>query len=168
MPEAREEYDDAGRSDESSGASAERWRAAMPAAVESLWPSMSELSFEWPEVATVMSREYPDPVERARVLMEWFGQGEGPWSGYPSYEAVPEWCLLQLPLTVLVQAVEQESRSAEMREGAARLFAGWSFGNERGNDLTKIPPELKRELLEHALKSSDEDKRGRARRALGG
>lgn len=168
MPGAREEYDDARRNDESSAASAERWRAAIPPVVESLWPSMSALSFEWPEVAEVMSREYPEPVERARVFMVWFGHGEGPWSGYPSYESVPEWCLLQMPLEVLVRAVEKEPRSAELREGAARLFAGWDFGNEYGNDLTKIPAGLKRELLDHALESPDKDKRARARRALSG
>lgn len=167
MPSAREEYDDARRHTADAADAAERWRAAMPRALDSLWLSMSGLSLEWPEVADVMSRKYPDPVARARVLMEWFGQGEGPWSGYPSYEDVPEWCLLQMPFEALVRAAQAEPQSAELREGAARLFAGWSFGNERGSDLAKIPSDLRRELLGHALRSADEDRRDRARRAFG-
>jgi hypothetical protein len=167
MPSAREEYDDARRHTADAAHAVERWRAAMPRALDSLWLSMSELSLEWPEVADVMSRKYPDAVERARVFMEWFGQGEGPWSGYPSYEHVPEWCLLQMPFEALVRAAQAEPQSAELLEGAARLFAGWSFGNERGSDLAKIPSNLRRELLGHALRSADEDRRDRARRAFG-
>ncbi len=181
MPGAREEYDDDRRREQEAAAAEERWRAAMPPNLlftgeESRWtvwkplesrsPSFSP-SDGWPEVAEVMSREYPDPVKRARVLMEWFGQGEGPWNGYPDYEDVPEWCLLQLPVEVLVEAAQAKPQSVELREGAARLFAGWSFASACGSDLAKIPVDLKRVLLAHALESADEDIRARARHAFG-
>jgi hypothetical protein len=167
MPGARQDYDDDRRGAEAAAEGAERWRAAMPPALESLWPSMLTPSLEWPEVADVMSREFPDPVERARILLEWFGQGRGLWSGYPSYESVPEWCLLQMPLDVLLEATRGEPQSDGLREGASRLFAGWDFGKHRSRDLGRIPRDLRLLLLEKALRSTDEDKRGRAQRAFG-
>ena len=168
MPDCRQEYDDSRRRREADDEAAARWHAAVPPALESLWPSMSAPSGEWPEVADVMSREYPDPVERARILFEWFGHGEGPWSGYPSYESVPEWCLLQMPLDVLLEAARGEPQTESLREGAARLFAGWHFRKQRARDLRRIPRDLKLHLLEHTLRSSDEGKLAWARRAFGG
>jgi hypothetical protein len=98
--------------------------------------------------------------------MEWLGHGAGPWSGFPSYEQVPEWCLLQLPLEVLVEVAAREPRSEELLEGAARLFASWDFGQERGPELARLPADLKRALLEHARRSKDRDKRARAANAF--
>jgi hypothetical protein len=80
---------------------------------------------------------------------------------------VPEWCLLQMPLDVLVEATRAEQQTTSLLEGAARLFAGWDFGQQRREDLRRIPPELKRVLLEHTLSSADEDKRKRAQYAFG-
>ena len=167
MPDARQDYDDDRRGAEAAAERAERWRAAMPPALDWLWPSMSAPSREWPEAADVMSREYPDPVERARILLEWFGQGGGLWSGYPSYESVPEWCLLQMPLNVLLEATRGEPQSDYLREGAARLFAGWDFGKHRSRGLGRIPRDLKLLLLEQALRSTDEHKLAHAQRAFG-
>jgi hypothetical protein len=168
FPGVRQQYDADRRREEADAEAAARWRAAMPSALESLWPSMCEPWLEWPEVADVMSREYPDPVERAQLLLEWFGHGEGPWSGYPSYESVPEWCLLEMPLDVLLEAARSEPQTGSLREGAARLFAGWHFRKQRARDLRRIPRDLKVLLLEHTLRSTDEDKLARARRAFGG
>jgi len=167
MPDARQEYEDNRRGAEAAAEVRERWHAAMPSALESLWPSMSAPSREWPEVADAMRRLHPDPVERARILLEWFGQGEGPWSGHPSYESVPEWCLLQTPLNVLLDATRGEPQTDSLRAGAARLFGGWDFGKHRSRDLGRIPRDLQLRLLEHALRSTDEDNCARAQRAFG-
>jgi hypothetical protein len=161
----RKEYDENRRRAAQREVDVRRWLEAMPAVVEPLWPSMEEpFSLEWPEVAEALADEYPDPVVRARALMEWLGHGAGPWSGFPSYEQVPEWCLLQLPLDALVEAAQHEPRSDELLEGAARLFASWHFGQKRGDELARVPAELKRALLEHARRSNDGDKRARAAR----
>jgi hypothetical protein len=168
VPEVREEYDDNRRVEAADAAAEERWHTAMPPALEPLWPSMLEpTSLEWLEVSDLMAHVYPDDVERARILFEWFGRGEGPWSGFASYEEVPESCLLQLPLDVLVEAARGEPQTESLREGAARLFAGWDFGQQRPDDLQQLPADLKLILLEHALKSPDDDKCARARRAFG-
>jgi hypothetical protein len=162
----REEYEEDRRDEAKSEWLVERWLAAMPDCVKPLWPP-DAFKLEWPEVADALARGYPDPVERARVLMEWLGHGSGIWSGFPSYEQMPEWCLCRMPIEVLVEAAGREPRSEETREGAARLFASWEFVRDRELELRRIPAELKRELLAHALESDDEDKRSRALSAFG-
>jgi hypothetical protein len=164
IPEARQEYDDDRARAARSMEAARRWREVMPPALAPLWDSMLEPRAQWPEVARAMIDAYPNPVIRARVLLEWFGRGLGPWSGYPSYEGVPEWCLQQESFEVLVQAAQTEPRSSELLEGAARLFA--HFWRTRPNDLARLPLQLKRELLDHALDGPIEDNRRRAFQAF--
>ncbi len=163
----RDEYEENRREHAESERRLEQWLHAMPPVLEPLWESMCGFSCDWPDVAGVLAEHYPDPVLRARTLMEWLGHGAGRWSGFPSYEEVPEWCLLQMPLEVLVEAALGEPRSEQLLEGAARLFASWEFWQERKLELAGVPGDLKRELLQHALESDDEDKRSRALAAFG-
>jgi hypothetical protein len=65
-------------------------------------------------------------------------------------------------LLVVVRLLERK-RATIFR----RLFGGWDFSRKRPGDLARMPTDLKRRLLEHALASADEDKRQRARRAFG-
>ena len=166
MPEAHAEYDDDRKRQAEAVAADERWHAAMPAELESLWPSVLDMSVDRLQVVERMARSYPDPVQRARVLLTWFGQGEGPWSGVPAHEDLPAFCLLELPLDVLVAAARGEPQTASLREGAARLFAGWDFRKQRRKEARRLPADLKLVLLEHALTSPDSDKRSRAVRAF--
>ncbi len=94
------------------------------------------------------------------------GSGAGPWSGYPAYESVAEQMLLEYPTPELVAAVSGRQLSEEEMEGAARLFGGWEFNRSRPSDNALIPDDLKTNLLEHSLRSTDEDKRNRAKHAF--
>jgi hypothetical protein len=163
----REQYDEARRRGLEGRARAERWRAALPASLAPFFGDMGLGGAPRPEWTAALASEYPDLTQRAIVLLRLFGSGEGPWSGYPSYEGVPEALLLELPLEVLVAAAG-DAADARVTEGAARLFAGWGFGRQRGADRAALPAELKRRLLEHAERSANEDNRARARAAFAG
>jgi hypothetical protein len=161
MPEARERYDDQWRRALGSAAENERWHGAMPAGLEPLWPAMMDLDWDEREVAAVLERGYPDPIERCRILFEWRRHGSGSWIvwAYPIYEDVPANYLARMPLNVLVQAAETEPHSPALREGAAPLFAtGVQFHKEHGIGV-RLPPGLERLLLEHVLESGDDNKR---------
>ena len=105
--------------------------------------------------------------KRALALYAWFGSGEGPWSGFPSYEEVAEELLFDIPTAELVAAAQADDLTEVQLEGAARFFGGWSFSQRRLEDRRTLPPALKRKLLDHTLKSTDEDKLARARKAFG-
>lgn len=144
-----------------------RWLAAMPSALKSLWSPVLKggLKPNLDPLRAALSTEFPDERTRILALYAWFGSGEGPWSGFPSYEMVAEELLLDFHTEALIKAAEA-SGSAQQLEGAARLFGGWEFSQRRPSDLARLPPDLKQRLLTHSLKSTDEDKRSRARHAF--
>ena len=82
------------------------------------------------------------------------------------YEDIAEEMLLGYQTVELVAAVKDVTLTEQQEEGAARLFAGWLFNNRRPADNALIPGDLKQSLLEHALKSSDDDIVARARGAF--
>jgi hypothetical protein len=113
-----------------------------------------------------LSKEIQDERMRILVLLGWFGAGAGPWTGFSSYEEQPEELLLRYPTAKIVSAIQSTSLTDAQLEGAARLFAGWDFSQARPNDLKTLPPELKKALLVHTLKSPDTDKVDRAKHAF--
>jgi hypothetical protein len=147
-------------------AAEERWIKAMPSSLVPLWPPVAKVipmgEYETGPLDSALSSEFPDKQARILKLMAWFGNGTGPWSGYPVYESVPEQMLLEYSTPELLAAVSGEQLNEDETEGAARLFAGWNFNHSRPQDNALLPADLKRHLLEHSLKSTDEDKRGRA------
>ncbi len=162
----REEFEADKRRGAQDAIEIERWRAIMPASLLPFFEDMrSTGADERPEWKGAIEAELPDPKARARVLLELFGSGRGPWTGFPSWEGVPEKLLLELPLDVLLSAIGDAS-SERIREGAARLFSSWWFGRSRAAERAQIPAGLRRILLDHVMASSDEDKRARARSAL--
>ena len=113
-----------------------------------------------------LKREIPEKNARILSLLAWYGSGAGPWSGFPTYEEVAEKMLLKYSTPDLLQAVESTPLSEPQIEGAARLFAGGGFRDTRPADNALVPAQLKRLLLDHSLKSTDQDKLQRARNAF--
>lgn len=145
-----------------------RWQSAMPTSLRHLWAAARKQydpPLRYPDLAPLnaaLAKQYPDKGERIRALMAWYGSGAGPWSGFPGYEEIAEKLLRQNATTALIEAVEGRHLTDAELEGAARILGGWT----PVPDPTPIPPELRRILLEHCLKSSDGDKVERARKAF--
>ncbi len=108
----------------------------------------------------------PDRGERVLALLEWFGSGSGPWSGFPSYESAAENLLLDYSTIDIISATRSNKLSPTQTEGAARLFAGWSFTRQRPEGLKELPEALKKELWFHSQNTKDKDKLRRARGAF--
>lgn len=162
----RQEFERRVAQDRKYRAGEERWIKAMPSSLVPLWPPVAKVipmgEYETDPLDSALSMEFPDRRARILKLMAWFGNGTGPWSGYPGYESVPEQMLLEYSTPELLAAVSGETLNEDETEGAARLFAGWDFNHSRPQDNALLPADLKRHLLEHSLKSTDKDKRERA------
>jgi len=144
-----------------------RWLAAMPKSLQPFWTAMG--SDPVPNVFPLrepLAREFPDVTQRILKLMEWYGNGAGPWSGFPSYEEVPDKLLHDYSTKVIVTAIQSTALDDAQIEGAARFFAGWDFSQTRPGDLALLPASLKKTFLEHSLKSKDTDKIERAQNAF--
>jgi hypothetical protein len=166
MPELRREVEAMASAAKGREASYLRWRTAMPKSLKPLWESATRDPFA-PDLKVLedaLAKEIPDTRERVLALFGWFGSGAGPWSGFPMYESIAEELLVKLPVSDLVSAAETDDLSEQQREGAARLFSSWPF-QRRPGDKT-LPPALKKKLLAHCLKTGDQDKRDRAKKAL--
>jgi hypothetical protein len=164
IPQPREELEYSIRLAEKAETNEKRWLQSMPPSLAPLWAqtNLNSTLMELDPFRAALENAYPDKYVRILALLEWYGSGAGPWSGYPSYESYVEKLLLDFPTPELVTAVEGASLTARQVEGAARLFGGWSFNQKRPDDLALVPSHLKSTLLEHELQSDDEDKRARA------
>lgn len=146
----------------------ERWLTAMPEAIRRVWPSALR-EFGQVEVGPLraeLEQSIRDRSERVLALLEWFGSGAGPWSGFPSYEDAAEDLLLDFSTIDIVAATQFKKLSPAQTEGAARLFGGWSFSQRRPGGLKDLPDALKRDLWHHSQNTQDKDKFLRARRAF--
>jgi hypothetical protein len=164
----RKEYEDALERERRWSESEKRWFHAMPSSLQPYWPIMrNSFSVDLEPLRKALATQVPDAKERILGLFAWFGSGDGPWSGHPSYESVAEGLLLEYPTAQLLAAIDGVALSGAQTEGVARLFGGWSFWKSRPEDLSLLPAELRRRLLQHSLASADEDKRQRAQSAFG-
>jgi hypothetical protein len=144
-----------------------RWLAVMPKSLQPSWNARSSDPF--PNIFPLrepLTKEYPDVTQRILKLLEWYGSGAGPWSGYPSYEDTPAKLLHDYTTQKIVTAIQSTTLNEAQIEGAARFFASWDFSQSRPGDLALLPATLKRTLLEHSLKSKDTDKKERAKAAF--
>lgn len=146
----------------------QRWLDTMPKALAPVWVNaLDELGNADPApLRAALERDMPDTSERILALLEWFGSGAGPWSGFPSYEIVAEKLILDFSSTDIIAAIQSERLSPAQTEGAARLFGGWTFGKQRPEDLKELPNALKNDLWLHTQNTKDKDKISRARRAF--
>ena len=151
-------------------AAEERWREAMPSSLRPHWRTMNATPMggqsDLAPLLSALATELPEPHTRILALLEWFGAGTGPWSGYPAYEGVAEDLLLSYSTSEVLAAVRDRELTPRQTEGAARLFAGWQFGKERPGDGSLLGPELRERLLRHSMKSDDKDKQARAKAAF--
>ncbi len=166
----RKEFDEETAREQQAQRATDRWQRAMPKSLRPLWPEVVSKdpvgAYDTTSLDAELIKEYSDLHPRILRLMGWYGSGAGPWSGYPAYESVAEQMLLEYPTPELVAAVSGRQLSEEEMEGAARLFGGWEFNRSRPSDNALIPDDLKTNLLEHSLRSTDEDKRNRAKHAF--
>ena len=149
--------------------SQEKWLKAMPSSLKPFWRDMGDTfaSNSNQYMNATLAKQFPNKNERILALLNWFGSGEGPWSGFPSYESVAEDLLLLYKTEAILEAIQNTELTDNQIEGVARLFGGWDFSRQRPNDLRFVPDDLKHTLLKHSLQSDDEDKRVRAKRAFG-
>jgi hypothetical protein len=163
------------REAEEADAAVARWYDAMPRALQPLWDDMRDASppeapFELAPARAALEGELPAIRDRVRALFRWLGAERGPWTGYPAYEMVAEGLVLEYPLEDLVAVAQEPDLDAASLEGAARTFACWDFWQRRGEEIDRLPPELRARLLARSLESArtggDEDKRQRAEAAF--
>ena len=143
----------------------DRWVNAMPTALRAIWSNaLGEFGKVHLEpLRTELESRTADRGERILALLEWYGSGAGPWSGFPSYEGAAEGLLFDYRTTEIIAAAQSKTLTPAQTEGLGRLFAGWEFGKQRAEDLRQIPENLKQNLWHHIQNTHDKDKYSRGK-----
>lgn len=168
MKDAREFFNQLHAQERKAAEDERRWLDAMPSSLKPLWSNARrqyDPPTKFPDLSPLnaaLEKQYPDTHDRIRTLVAWFGSGAGPWSGFPGYEEIAAKLLRQYPTAELIRAVESRNLTDQELEGAARILGSCT----PIADHTPIPAGLRRTLLDHCLKSSDQDKLERARKAF--
>jgi hypothetical protein len=168
IPGPRQEFENLRTQEKQAQRDRDKWLAAMPEPIRPVWSgSLGQFgSVNIAPLRASLERDIPDEGQRILVLLEWFGSGAGPWSGFPSYETAAEELLFGFSTASILASVGSAQLSPAQTEGAARFFAGWSFGRRRPEDLKRLPGALKRVLWHRTKDTQDKDKLHRAKRAL--
>lgn len=107
-----------------------RWLAGMPKSLRRFWTDemrQGSLPADLKPLRAPLMREFPDATRRILALFNWYGSSAGPWSGFPSYEEIPEQLLLDFPTAELIAAIEGAERTDFELKGASRFFAASDF-----------------------------------------
>ena len=179
MPGPRREVEDMAKQEAKQQAAHRKWEASIPPCIKPLWQQVPlstwGINGDIKPLQEAMLSAYPDQGSRILALLSWFGAGEGPWTGVPAYEYVPEKLLMEYSTAELLAAANTRELTSTELEGLARCFAGWMFNRQRPRDLALVPQKLKERLLTHVLSSmvvgsvpvwTDEDKKTRAQHAF--
>lgn len=145
-----------------------KWVEAMPAALRESW-NFREAWYEEKSAAKlhkVLESAVTNEVDRILVLLEWFGSGTGSWIRSPFYENVPKEMLFEYSSEQIVSACDGRELSERQKEGLSRFWTEIDFRARRSNDLKGIPEPLKKVLLDHSLKGTNDYNKERAIEAL--
>jgi hypothetical protein len=145
-----------------------RWRAAVPPSLERFWEVFVDGERFWapsevagdetvPLAEHALRRGTPDEGHAIRAVLRWYGSGEGPWSGFPSYEESARVLLWRFSTDAIVRAIDGHPLSDEELSGAARYFGDGAFRQQRRRDAALIPVTLRDRLLAHVEASGNED-----------
>lgn len=148
---------------------ADRWLEAMPPCLRPMWEQMDH--DRDPELhqrlLAALRDSLPQPEDQMLALFAWFGSGAGPWSGYPSYESVPNMLLLYYPTKQLLESLEAADLTPQHWLGAARYFASWDFCQTHKKDLCLLTSVHKNRFREAVQSTNIADNIARAARAYG-
>jgi hypothetical protein len=147
----------------------ERWLEATPECLRPFWeqrdhdrdPKVQALLLD------ALRKAFPTAEAQVLILLGWFGSGVGPWSGYPSYESVPQQLLLHYPTPLLIQTLTSTTPTESQWLGAARYFESWDFGRTRKEDRKLLTTALRQRLLEAARRTGIPDNVQRAEHDYG-
>ena len=145
-----------------------RWIAAIPKGLEPIWEdSLDQFGHvDAKLLVKTLRTSIPKKENQILALLQWFGSGAGPWSGFPCYESAAAELLLEYQIDEIVSCIEIKKLSSEQIEGAARLFGDWDFLQKHPKGLDQVPVEMKKALWEHMKDTKDKDKLGRVRSAF--
>jgi len=109
------------------------------------------------EAERLVRATYPSVEAAVATLLEWYGTGSGPWSGYPSYEDVPSILVRRLGLPVARSVLARPHVTERALLGGARLFSSWEVVTKKPFEVCQVPPAVWARMSPIVLRIGDQD-----------
>lgn len=160
----KEEYEENLRHAAEAEKQYQKWENAIPECLRAQWKKINWGSPIEPtettvsELFQVAKNNYVNQDELILALLGWYGSGEGPWSGFPSYETTPERLLLRIETEDILKVVTSQRLTFSQMEGASRYLADWEFHQRKPKDAVLVSAEIKNRILNHVKQQKDQDK----------
>ncbi len=142
------------------------WEAETPEILKPVMPQIARGIFQ-EQYHALMKKAYKDRDERLRALLRWYGSGLHLWAMHVQFEYIPALMLRHYSTFSLVKALNAEALKTMMEQedtradadkilnGAALYFSNYVFLDKHQQELQFVPDELRIEMLESAMRSSD-------------
>ncbi len=131
----------------------DKWLATIPSSLRSFWDKegIPPRSFNYQEMNTVLSKQYPDMKERILALLQWHAADKRELR-----DDTAEQILFLYKTQDLLSAIRGVELTPEQTEGTWRLFEDSMFQLYRPEDYDRLPERVKLMLQEHK-NNSDQD-----------
>ncbi|QJB35055.1 hypothetical protein HF324_28490 [Chitinophaga oryzae] len=142
-----EDYMQARRNRQADQVAEENWFSTAPKTFRKYRDKMGGLETGYlPALIQDLDNEIPDRQQQIVALLRTYGQSDKFWSGYPSYESVPEDILKTFDIKNIIHAYLQSDRNYKTRAGLGRFLCSFDFKTIRKNFLKNIPPAVVADL----------------------
>ena len=109
------------------------------------------------EALELLRSAYSDEAGLVRALLVWLACGAGPWSGFPSYEALPAVLLQAAGVPRVIEAAEEGAWTERLLAGLARFVAGHEVIRFRRRDLVGLDEALWERMVDQVRSAGNED-----------
>jgi hypothetical protein len=129
----------------------ERWVSAMPSGFLKFWEQAVDYNMgteNIPVLAARIQELLPQKNKQILALLKLYGSGDGPWSGYPSYEGAIGELLIKYNMKEIQRAIDSTTLDKAQLEGFSRLICSYSFVKKYG-EFKEVPKKLNDQILKY-------------------
>ncbi|MCF6405468.1 hypothetical protein L3C95_21370 [Chitinophaga filiformis] len=124
-----------------------KWLEISPRCFNKYWEQIIGLDDSYyPSLISDLNLEIPDKQKQIIALLQTFGKTDQFWTGYPSYEVVPEHILKTFEVKDIMEAYIQSDRNYKTRKGLGRFVCSFEFKKTRKKYLKYITHEIIEDL----------------------
>ncbi len=132
------------------------WLAAAPKSFSTYWDEF-RMDGHYPQaLVEALDEDIPDKTAQIIALLQLFGQSKNPWSGYPSYEGIPQEILNNYHAKYILEVYAGSDKNDKLKSGLGRYICGYHFRKVRKKHLQYITEEVIDDLEKYYTALNDE------------
>jgi hypothetical protein len=152
----QEDYLETQRRQEEDQQADREWLAAAPKCFSTYWSEFDMFGRHPQALVDALDAEIPDKAMQILALLQLFGQSKNPWSGYPSYEGIPQEILNNYHAKYILEVYAGSDKNDKLKSGLGRYICSFEFRKVRKKHLQYITEEMIDDLDKYYTSLNDE------------